>query len=40
MKKLLLMCCLGLVSINSYASQAELNRILGCVMIYSPFAMH
>lgn len=28
MKKLLLMCCLGLISIGAYASQPELNNIL------------
>ena len=28
MKKLLLMCCLGLLSLSAYASQAELNNIL------------
>ena len=28
MKKLLLMCCLGLISLSAYASQSELNNIL------------
>lgn len=28
MKKLLLMCCLGLISIGAHASQSELNNIL------------
>ena len=28
MKKILLICCLGLISLSAYASQSELNNIL------------